>query len=301
MLWIWIVIASQFGNAGAMLLDKFLLVKKFPKASVLTFWTCVWNLLGLVFIAYDFDWQPGSFVIWVSILSGALFTVALQFFYVAMKKGEASHIGPLVGGVVPIVTMVISYFWLAERLTFYQFVGVILLVVGVLIISFEKSRKHNGWHIGMLWAVVAGIFFALTYVTAKAVYMETTFSTGFVWARLGCFVAALPLLLVPSIRKAIFVKDKKEKEKRRSGLVILVINKTLASLYYVGMHVAVSMASATLVNALAGLQYAVLFVLIYFSTIMFPKFFKETFTKVEIIQEIFAILLIIGGLIFIVL
>ena len=164
MLWFWIVIVSQFANAGAQLLDKFLLTKKFPRASVLTFWTAVGNLLGVVFVFWNFNFFPGWYLLAISILSGVAFTVALQFFYIAMKSGEASHVAPLVGGAVPIFTFAVSYFWLAERLTSFQMMAVVLLVAGALLISFEKSRQHNGLHIGMLYAVIAGAFFALSYV-----------------------------------------------------------------------------------------------------------------------------------------
>ncbi|KKQ79422.1 MAG: Integral membrane protein, DUF6 family [Parcubacteria group bacterium GW2011_GWC2_38_7] len=296
MLWFWIVFASQFANAGAQILDKFLLTKKFPRVSVLTFWTAVWNLLGVVFVFWDFVLFPGWTLLILSLLSGVFFTLALQFFYSALKTGEASHMGPLVGGVVPIVSFIASYFWLHERLSGFQVFAIGLLVLGTLLISFEKSRKHNGWHLGMVWGIIAGIFFGLSYVLAHGVFLQTTFSTGFVWARIGGFLAALPLLLNVSVRGDIFVKTKAKKKKLESGLLILVINKTLAVIYFLGMSYALSLASATTVNALAGLQYAIMFVMIYIFSKTIPKFFNEQFTRREIAIQILALLIIIVGL-----
>ncbi|NQT49774.1 DMT family transporter [Candidatus Kuenenbacteria bacterium] len=301
MIWFWVVIISLFCNAGAQLLDKFLLTKKFPNASVLTFWTAIGNLLGIVFIFWEFNFFPGWYLFIIALLSGVAFTVALQFFYMGMKKGEASHIAPLVGGTVPVFTFIISYYWLAERLTFYHQIAVLLLVVGALLISFEKSKKYSGVHIGMLWAVIAGLFFALSYVMMRRVFLDETFSTGFVWARLGSFVAALPILFSKRARNMIFAKSEKQKEKAKSGLGILAVNKSLAALYFVGINYAMSLTSATLVNALAGLQYAILFIMIYISTKKLPKFFNEHFTRKEIVQQVVAILFIIGGLAFLVL
>jgi drug/metabolite transporter (DMT)-like permease len=296
MLWFWIVISAQFANAGALLLDKFLLSSKFPRPVVLTFWTALWNLLGLVFIFWDFIWFPGWYVLILALVSGLAFTIALQFLYMGMKEGEASHISPLVGGVVPVVTMIITYFWLSQRLTGMEYAAVLLLVLGSFLISFEKSLKHNGLHIGMLWGVIAGIFFGGSYALIEGVFAETTFSTGFVWARVGSFVPVIFFLLLKSVRKDIFVKSEKKKKQMKSGLVILVINKSLAAVYFLGMNFAISIAGATIVNALAGLQYAILFVLIFASTKLFPKFFKEKFTRMEIVQQVVAIVLIIGGL-----
>lgn len=296
MLWFWIVFISQFCNAGAQVLDKFLLTKKFPRPAVLTFWTAIANLLGVAFVFADFHFFPGWYLLILSLASGAVFTIALQFFYSALKSGEASHIAPFVGGVVPLASFIVSYFWLGERLASSQIFAVALLAAGAFLISFEKSRKHSGWHIGLVWALLAGVFFALSYVSARAIFLEETFATGFVWARIGAFIAVLPLLFSKTVRHEIFGATEKQKEKNKSGLVILAINKVLAALYFIGMNFALSLASATLVNALAGLQYAILFVLIYFFTKLKPRFFQEQFTKKEIVLELFAILFIIVGL-----
>ncbi len=301
MLWFWLVIVSQFANAGAQLLDKVLLTKSFPRPAVLTFWTAVANLLGVVFVFWDFILFPGWYLLIVAILSGVAFTVALQFLYMGLKRGEASHIAPLVGAMVPVVSFIISYYWLAERLTFNQGVAVGLLVAGSLLISFETSRKNSGIHIGMLYAVIAGSLFALSYVMSRVVYLESTFSTGFAWARLGSFLAALPLLFNKQVRNLIFAKTEKQKNKNHKAYLLLSVNKGLAALYFLGMNYAMSLASATIVNALAGLQYAVLFVLVYFFSKKIPKFFNEYFTKQEIFQQVLAIVIIVVGLVFIVL
>lgn len=296
MLWFWIVIVSQFANAGAQLLDKFLLTEKFPRAVVLTFWTAVWNLLGVVFVFWDFVFFPGWYVLVLALFSGVAFTVALQFFYMSMKSGEASHIGPLVGGVVPVVSLILSFFWFGEVLEGNTLWGVVLLVIGTFLISFEKSKKHNGWHIGVLWGILAGLMFGLSYVLVRGVFLETTFSTGFVWARIGGFLAILPVLFSSNVRSLIFAKSKKKKQKMKSGLLIFVVNKSLAAFYFVGMNYAISLTSATLVNALAGLQYAILFILIYIFTKTLPKFFKEDFSRGELALQTFAILFIVAGL-----
>jgi len=300
MLWLWIVIAAQFANAGALFLDKLLLTKKFPHPVVLTFWTAVWNLLGVVFVFWNFDFSPGYYILVLSLLSGIAFVVALQFLYSALREGEATHITPLVGAVVPVVSFIISYFWLGENLSFNQGIAVVLLVIGALLICYEKSAHHIGVHIGMVWAIIAGVFFAVSYVLAHGVYLQASFSTGFVWARIGCAIAILPFLLIPRLRKMIFVRGEKRQKKARSGLVILAVNKSMAALYFLGMNFALSLASATIVNALAGLQYVLLFTLVYISSKKLPRFFNEQFTRLEIAQEIIAILFIVAGLGFIV-
>jgi len=296
-MWLPIVIISQFANAIALFLDKFLLTKKFPRPAVITFWTSVGNLLALVFVFWDFEMFPGWKIMILSLIAGAVFTIGLQFLYLGIKEGEVSHITPLTGAVVPVVTFIISYFWLGEMLAMGQLIGVLFLVFGALLISFEKSVRHNGLHIGMLWAVIAGVFFAVSFTLLRGVFMEVSFSTGFVWSRIGAFAAALPLLLLPGMLKDVFGGGTKKKRKdTSSGLLILAINKFFAAIYFIGMNYAIALVSATLVNALAGLQYAILFLIIFVSTKLFPRFMKEKFTRGEIVQQVLAIVLIMIGL-----
>lgn len=296
MLWFFIAVASQGANAVVQILDKFLLTKKFPRPAVLTFWTAMTSALGVVFALVDFNFFPGWRLLVLTLLSGAAFTVALQFFYMAFKEGEASHISPFVGGLVPVATFGLSWFLLSERLAINQQIAVALLVVGSLIMSFEKSRRHNGWHIGFLWGALAAIFFALSSVLVKIVFLEETFSTGFVWARVGGVLAALPFLLSPAVRAELFIGKKEQKTDLKNGLGLLFLNKGLAALAFVGLNFAISLASATLVNALAGVQFALLFILIFFLSKTHSKFFREQFTTAEIISQSAGLIFIGTGL-----
>jgi drug/metabolite transporter (DMT)-like permease len=295
-MWLLVVIISQFANAGSMFLDKLLIAKKFPRPGVLTFVTALSGLVVLPLIFWDFNWQPTFKVLVLSLVAGICFTIALQFFYMALKTGEATHISPLVGAVVPIGSLILSYVLLAEKLSNQQYLGVAILVVGALLISMEKSRRHHGWHIGMVWAVIAGLFFAGYYVLSRVIYLQDTFSTGFVWGRLGSVLAVLPLLLFPTIRQDLFTSSRRKKQQRASGFGWLAVNKLLAAGYFLGMNFAISLTSATLVNALAGLQYVMLFIIMLWSSRFSSRFEKEEFSRMEIITQVFALIIIVVGI-----
>ncbi len=295
MLWFWIVIIANFCNAGAQFLDKLLISKSFPRPAVLTFWTAIANLFGLVFVfSKDFNWWPAWSELWTALLSGAVFTIALQFFYMGMKKGEASHIAPLTGGLVPVFSILFSYLFFSELLTSGQLIAVFLLSAGALLIASEKSDEHDGWHIGVLWAFLAGLFFALSYALLRFVYLQETFATGFAWARIGSALAVLPLLFLPGLWRDLSKKQGVKIDKK--GFALLGLNKGLAGAYALLIGYAISLQSATLVNALAGAQYAILFVLVIVFTYKFPKILKEKFTKSEISLQIFSLLIIVAGL-----
>lgn len=64
------------------------------------------------------------------LLSGAGLALGLLFYYFALERAEASVIVP-VTSVYPVVSVLLSYFALGERLRFGQWVGVVLVVLGV--------------------------------------------------------------------------------------------------------------------------------------------------------------------------
>jgi bacterial/archaeal transporter family protein len=64
------------------------------------------------------------------LLSGAGLALGLLFYYFALEKAQASVIVPLTS-VYPVVSVLLSYSLLGERLRLSQWVGVALVVLGV--------------------------------------------------------------------------------------------------------------------------------------------------------------------------
>jgi drug/metabolite transporter (DMT)-like permease len=296
MSWFAIVLIAQAANAVALFLDKFILSKRVARPLVLTFWTVVAGLLGVIFIFGNFIWWPGSGVVLVALIAGAIFTAALYLLYLGMERGEASHISPLSGAIVPLASIIFSYYLLNEVLSGRQFLAVLFLAVGALLVSIESSDRYHGWHLGMLYAVLAGFLFALSYVLSRVLYLQTTFATAFVWRIFGSVVVVLPLLLFSKLRREIFSFNRQASKVSGKNLLILAVNKGLAAVYFIGMNIAIALTSATIVNALSGLQYVLLFVLIYLISRFAPRIFREKFTKLELARQVVAMVLIGVGL-----
>ena len=104
------------------------------------------------------------------------------------------------------------------------------------------------------------------------------------------------MLALPSVRKSFKkTKNQEQKTKQEKKIFVILSNKVLSVVATVLLQYATAIGSVIIVNALGGLQYALMFLLIYLSTKFFPKFFKEYFTKREMVMEILAIILIIIG------
>src|SRR5690349_18519758 len=72
---------------------------------------------------------------WYFAASGLCSTLGVMSFFASLQYIPASVVAPLTGA-APLVTLTLSHFWLREmeRVTFYDLVGTLLIVVGVVVL-----------------------------------------------------------------------------------------------------------------------------------------------------------------------
>lgn len=298
------------------ILDKFILSdkgetgRKETSPAVYTFYSTIFFLL--LAACLPFSAVVKSSDIFYFVLSGISFGLGMWTMFISLKHGEASHIAPFIGAAVAVSTFLLSYFFLGEVFTNGTKIGLSLLVLSSLILSFEKSKKHNGFHVGFVWGILSGILFAISHVSAKYTYENYPFITSIIWTKGTVGLVGLLTLFLPSVRQTLFSKNKnksgviksepnvKESKvtKPKSNLFIILVDKIIGVVAVICIQYAISTGSVTIVNGLAGIQYVLMFIFIYSLTKLAPKLFSEYFTKQELWLEIIAILLSLTGLAF---
>jgi len=295
--WLIIVIIAYFFNSLAMIIDKALLKKSIPEPVVYTFYI---GVLGLIFIPFLLPFGfalLGIKLILFSLFSGIFFIIALLLFFQALKDDDASQVIPLIGGLNPIAILVFAYFLIGERLSFLELLALGFIISGSIIITIKHGRDGMRLSSQMLkLGLVSALFFGLSFVLAKLTYLETTFINGFIWTRLGALLAVFSLVFAPSYRRLIFKNTKKT---RQSIKFIFLVGQALAGISFFMVNYAISLGSVTLTNALQGLQYAFLFILIIIISKQYPEILEEKINTKIIFQKILAIILISLGLAFI--
>jgi drug/metabolite transporter (DMT)-like permease len=83
-----------------------------------------------------------------------------------------------------------------------------VLTFASVLLAYEKTQRHRGWHIGFLWAILSGICFAVSLVIAKYFYNHYSFLTGLIWTRGTGGLYAVILLLFPSVRHVLSKKSR---------------------------------------------------------------------------------------------
>jgi len=296
MLWFLIALLGYFFLAIVFILDKVVVSQSRVKPVVYTFYSTIFMFAVILLIPF-FGWGLLSGLDWWwAVVSGVAFGLALWTFYKAMENGEVSHLGPFNGAIITVFLYIIGYYFLVEKLAPIQIVGIAVLVFASLLLSFEKSRKHNGFHIGFVWAILSALLFAVSHASAKYLYGIYPFEIAFIWTRTTTGLVGLIALLFPVVRKTFKKKENTKKTYAgRHAIGIVVSDKVLSVSSIICLQYAMSLGSPTLVQALSGLQFVLMFVFIYILTKLLPRVFKEYFTKKELRMEFIAIIFVLVG------
>jgi len=224
----------------------------------------------------------------------------LSLFF-AINKGEASRVLPVVGAVIPISAFFLSIFFLGENLGLRGGVGIVLLIFGGLLISFDFNEKKTLFFHGFHFSILAGFLLALSAIFFKTLYNQDNFLNVFIWTRTGAFLGALTFILIPFWRKPILgslFKFKKPDKSGKKSSFYFILAKALGGSGSILKEKATSiaLASVTVINALVSVQYVFIFLLgIIFSTWV-PEVMQEKKDFKSVLQKIVAILIIGFGL-----
>ncbi|MFY9462256.1 MAG: EamA family transporter [Candidatus Sungiibacteriota bacterium] len=296
--WLSVTIAAYVLHSFAAILDKFLLTQRIQRPSTYVFWVGVLGLGVFVLAPFGF-FVPANSVIINAFVSGVAFTFALFFFYIAMQSGEASRVTPIIGALSPIFVFLLSRGILGETLSSGELAAFVILVTGSVLMSITRkidgtSVNHHDLKIFGL-AILASFLFGVTYVFEKAVFNETAFISGFIWTRIGGFFGVLPFLVFSATRSSIFEAPRLAD---RVTMGAFFANKAAGALGFFLLSFAISIApSVSLVNALQGIEYALIFLLALFLSKVRPAILEEEVTTRIVLEKTFAILLIAGGLV----
>lgn len=310
MSWILVAVLAYLILAVVNLGDKFILEQVVPKAKTYTFLVGLAGLLIFIIAPWTLTW-PGWLLWFITILTGAVFSAALLFFYYALKDSEASRIVTLVGGTVPIMTLFLSIIFFKESFSLRELVAILFLVAGTVIISLVSTKRtiwfkvkewfhtpNNKQSKSVLLSLLAAFCFALYWVGTKYAFNNQEFFSALIWIRLGSFLAVLILILKKKDRQDIKNDLLKSNQKKQNKFIFFGA-QGLAAAGSILQNYAVALGSVVLVTSLQGLQYAFILIFTYLLSLFFPKIIKEDQSKKVIFNKIIAILLIGLGLYFI--
>ncbi len=293
MAWLPISIIGYFFNAIAILTDKILLNKLVSRPVVYAFFVSLFSLFGIILVPFNFNF-PSLAVFAISMAAGILFTFALLLLYTALQKSEVSRIDPFIGSMSPIFVLIFAWLVIQETLSVTQIAAFFIILLGGYLISTGGERSDGGlkWKIIVLGLISGGLF-ALSQVLAKWVYIHDSFVTGVIWRSIGSFTGSMILLSIPIYRREIM--DFLRHPRTKTGAVFLA-GQFFGGASFVLINYAFSIGPIAIVNALAGMQYIFLFLLILPIAKRFPQLLEEVTTPKIIRRKILSLVIIAIGI-----
>lgn len=313
-------IVSYFLNAGVYVADKFLLSKQVHSSIVYAFYVGIWSVGNFALLIF-FPWVPSWQQLWLDLAAGFLFLFTLIFWYKALHQSEATRVVPIVGALTPIFSFVFSFIFLGAKLSSQEFISFMLLIAGGILISIKRTRVYffketvercktvacrvfervsvNARPTSRLFfnSIVAAICFAAYFVFIKYIYSHTDqpFMGAFVWSRLGSFIGVLAILLVPSWRR--LISDSKTTEKRSMKQLLFFLGVRLAAAAaFIMLNWAISLGNVSIINALQGMQYVFLLLIVIGLARRYPKLLNEEIGSNVMLQKTIGALLVGIGL-----
>jgi len=289
--WLFITILAYFLFAANQTTDKFLLSKPIPNAIAYTFYEGALSIVALIFVPFSTLIIPR--LITISFIAGILHLFGLYAFFSALRKMEASRAVSLIGALMAVFSFYLAFIILGENLNSYQYMAFLCLIIGGIVISYE--RKKICYNIEALkFILLAALLFASSDVFMKFVFLKSNhFWGGFIWSRFGAFLISFLFLIPQRNRREIFSIA----GTTGTGISLLfLVNKSIAGTAFILKNFALKVSSQiSLVNALQSTQFAFVFGLTTLLSYKLPKILKEEINYYVIFQKIFAIFLIALG------
>jgi len=310
MLWLIVTISFYFILAAVFLIDKYLLTSSIPNPKFYTFYVGALGIFVLIFIPFVGFYVPSFFQIILAILAGAIYIYALFWFYKSLQLFEASRVVPAISGLVPLFTFFLVYISSSgkEVLPAFGVIAFILLVLGSVLMAMEREKFINLKSLKI--SLICAFLLSLSFTLSKYVYLNQSFWNGFIWIKFGGVIMGFCFFLFTKDIREKFLKIKnnfgKEKissmvaQKNFKTPIIFLSNQTAgagANILQNWAFALAPLAYIAVINALQGVQYVFLLILTVLISLKFPKILKEEISRKILIQKIFAILLIVGGLV----
>lgn len=299
MTWLLYIFLGQLCLAVAVLVDRVFLNKIVKDGFVFAFLVGVLSLFAFVLLPFGVR-LPSWPSFFINLAVGVSLSVGMLFFFLALARGEATRVAPFVGGLTPIATFIFSTLILHEVLSGRVLLAVCLLIVGSVILLHNSSRPKKEIKadrservVTYSLAALAAVAFALSFVLGRLQYLQDGFVTSFFWQRGGTMLVAAILFLQPRVRVGARAAAK---ELWSSRGVVFLASKAVGALGYLLIGYATKLISATIVNALQGMQYLFLLVAAVVVALVRPRWLKENVFGRDLVWKSLGVILVVAGL-----
>lgn len=301
-MWFIIAVSAFFLLAVAALIDKYLLTKGKIVPVAFAFYICFGGGLltsFLVLFEPQFNYYPINYLTTL-LLGGTTLFFGYYFMFWVTARAEVSKSNPLIVCFIPVVVFFLSLFLGLELVSFRKMIGVFLVVGGGYLLSQVGSARARLDGKSWLLVILAGLMLGISNVFTKIAYNHLSFLTAFVWLRWVSLLAALFFVLFSGqLGKVLFNNKEKGQNKSKQPWLPFIIGQAAGSLGVIFLQYAIKLGNLILVNALNGLQFFFVILLVYYLSRFYPKILKEDISPAYFSRKVLWSVILAVGVIFI--
>jgi len=273
------------------IIDKYLLSRKLKNPfsyDIITIWIGVIFIIAIpAFVKISFSFNAYFY----GILIGIIFCGIYLLYDKAMGREEGSRVVSLIY-TMPLYVALLSRLFLGESLSIWNYLGIVLLAVSAVIVSYRGMRKKHLLSMGMIMMLLYAIIAAATRVLSKSVIASVPPLSYVFWIFVGQTIGSLLLLFIPRIRKHL---KSDLKTVRGNTFWLLIGTAIFDGLGLLAFYVAIALGSVSIASGISALQPFFFLVGAFVVAKIFPHMIKEDLDGYAIELKILAIVFLVVG------
>ncbi|TET26389.1 MAG: DMT family transporter [Dehalococcoidia bacterium] len=294
MSWVSIAVLSAIVLGAVNIIDSHLLSKRMPGLLAFMLPVAILHLVysGILCALFPLPEGTGIWPIMVTIASGVLRTAAVIIMLYSLKSEEVSRVIPITY-TYPIFVAIMAAPLLGESLYFLEWLAVIMVVAGAVIVSLKQSSSGSTIWQGklLLFLSTASLLFALANIASKYALQYISFWNMFWISAFSMSAIFLAASARPHIfRQLIAIKP------RGSVAGLLALDETLASIGIVLMFWALEMGPVSLVATIASSQPMFVVIFAFALSRILPMFLEWHPGRGMLVLRLVATVMIVGGI-----
>ena len=290
--WILFAFIAPILWAGCNVIDKFLLTKYFKNPFDYQLWIVIMDIPLVLFLLFFFSISFNYPAFILGIILGIMDVTALFIYSKAMLVEEASRVVSL-SYIQALFVLPMAYVFFGEILKTHNYLGVILLTIGAILISFKGMKGEKRIISPALkFVLILAFLWASMNVLEKYTLGFIEYLSLIMWLVIGHMIGGFPLFLIKKIRRSIYIKIK------NMNWVILIFSILTVGLGYSALYfylIAMDIGVLSLTVGISLISPFVVFLITTTISLFFPKIIKEKIDRSTISLKFIAICLIFVG------
>ena len=271
--WIYFAVFAYLVVSFTNLVDKLLVDKYITDASIIILFSGTTAFVTGIIIYFFrgfpiFSVRETLFIF----TAGVLLAWYLIPYFLALRLDEASRVVPLFQA-IPVLSLLLSYVFLHESITYKQGIGTIFIIVSAFLLSVSKKRRMFAVRKTFWYMMLSSALFALALVLFKFVVSINNVWDSIAYENIGIGIGTLLVSLLPGYSKRFFYSIKNMKF---FGWVALGFSEIFLVIYRFALALALASGPVGIISILGGLQPLFVFVISTGITIFLPRVLKES-------------------------